>query len=84
MSWRILITARAVQPAGQQAQELLRKTGCQLIFPPKFGPLKAEDLMRALGGMDAVLASLDEYSAAALSSSALAQLKIIQKIKSFV
>lgn len=79
MSWRILITARAVQPAGQQAQALLRSAGCELIFPPKFGPLKAPDLIRALNGMDAVLASLDDYSSAALSAPSAARLKIIAR-----
>jgi phosphoglycerate dehydrogenase-like enzyme len=79
MSWKILITARAVQPAGQQAQALLRNAGCELIFPPKFGPLKAPDLVRALDGMDAVLASLDEYSAPVLSAPSAARLKIIAR-----
>ncbi len=79
MSWRILITARAVQPAGQQAQALLRSAGCELIFPPKFGPLKAPDLLRALDGMDAVLASLDDYSTAVLSAPSATRLKIIAR-----
>jgi phosphoglycerate dehydrogenase-like enzyme len=79
VSWRILITARAVQPAGQQAQALLRSAGCELIFPPKFGPIKASELIRALEGMDAVLASLDEYSAPVLSSPSAANLKIIAR-----
>jgi phosphoglycerate dehydrogenase-like enzyme len=79
VSWRILITARAVQPAGQQAQTLLRSAGCELIFPPKFGPIKAPELIRALDGMDAVLASLDEYSAPVLSSPNAASLKIIAR-----
>src|SRR5215469_1750230 len=79
MSWKILITARAVQPAGQQAQSLMRSAGCELIFPPKFGPLKAPDLVRALNGMDAVLASLDEYSAQVLSAASTAPLKIIAR-----
>lgn len=79
MSWKVLITARGVQSAGQQAQELLRKAGCELIFPPKFGPLKADDLTRVLGGMDAVLASLDEYSAAVLSAPGIERLKIIAR-----
>ena len=79
MPWKVLITARGVQQAGQQAQQLLRNAGCELIFPPRFGPLKADDLISALKGMDAVLASLDEYSANVLASPALAQLKIIAR-----
>lgn len=50
-----------------------------MIFPPKFGPLKAPDLNRALDGMDAVLASLDEYSAEVLSAPSAARLKIIAR-----
>jgi phosphoglycerate dehydrogenase-like enzyme len=79
MSWKVLITARGVKPAGEQAQELLRKAGCEIIFPPKFGPLKDDELTNALTGMDAVLASLDGYSASVLSSPAAGQLKIIAR-----
>jgi phosphoglycerate dehydrogenase-like enzyme len=79
MSWKVLITARGVQSAGEQALQLLRKAGCEIIFPPKFGPLKAGDLVHALPGMDAVLASLDEYSAPLLSSPAVGKLKIIAR-----
>lgn len=79
MPWKVLITARGAQSAGQQAHELLRNAGCELVVPPKFGPLKADDLISALKGMDAVLASLDEYSAKVLASPALGQLKIIAR-----
>lgn len=79
MSWKVLITARGVQSAGQQAQELLRKAGCELVFPPKPGPLKAEALIPVLSGADAVLASLDEYSASVLALAALSPLKIIAR-----
>lgn len=79
MSWKVLITARGIQSAGQQAQELLRQAGCELVFPPKFGPLKADELARVLGGMDAVLASLDEYSASVLSAPTAQRLKIIAR-----
>ncbi len=79
MSWKVLITARGVQPAGQEAQKILRAAGCEIIFPPKMGPLKAEALGAALNGMDAVLASLDEYSETVLSSTHAANLKIIAR-----
>ncbi|HEY2081370.1 MAG TPA: phosphoglycerate dehydrogenase [Verrucomicrobiae bacterium] len=79
MSWKVLITARGVQSAGEQALALLQKSGCEIIFPPKFGPLKADALIHALPGMDAVLASLDEYSAPVLSSGAAGKLKIIAR-----
>ena len=77
--WRVLITARGAKAAGEQAQELLRGTDCEIIFPPKFGPLQGDELLAALTGMDAVLASLDTYSPQALSSPAASQLKIIAR-----
>lgn len=79
MSWKVLITAPGVKPAGEQAQELLRKAGCEIIFPPKFGPLKADELTHALADMDAVLASLDGYSAEVMPSPAVEKLKIIAR-----
>jgi phosphoglycerate dehydrogenase-like enzyme len=77
VSWKVLITARGIQTAGEQAQELLRKAGCEIIFPPKFGPLKADELTHALAGMDAVLASLDDYSAPVRSAAG--PLKVIAR-----
>ena len=79
MSWKVVITARGFKPAGEQARELLRKAGCEIILPPKFGPLKGEELTQTLNGMDAVVASLDEYSTAVLSSPAAAKLKIVAR-----
>jgi D-3-phosphoglycerate dehydrogenase / 2-oxoglutarate reductase len=78
-SWKVLITARGAQAAGEQAQELLRNAGCEIIFPPKFGALKEDELTAALSGMDAVLASLDGYSDNVLSSAAASRLKIIAR-----
>lgn len=77
--WKVLITARGAQAAGEQAHQLLRDAGCEIIFPPKLGPLHGDELRAALAGTDAVLASLDGYSASALSSPAASQLKIIAR-----
>ena len=77
--WKVLITARGAKRAGEQAQQLLRDAGCEIAFPSRFGPLKGDDLTAALSGMDAVLASLDGYSEAMLSSQAANQLKIIAR-----
>ena len=77
--WRVLITASGLSRAGEQAQTLLRNSGCQLIFPPKFGPLRAGELMPLLAGSDAVIASLDDYSEAVLTSPAAACLRIIAR-----
>ena len=79
MPWRVLITASGIRRAGEQAQELLRRGGCELIFPPKFGPLASPVLMPLLAEADAVLASLDDYSAATLASRSAGRLKIIAR-----
>jgi phosphoglycerate dehydrogenase-like enzyme len=59
--------------------ELLRQAGCQTVIPPKFGPLTASELAALLPEADAVLASLDEYSATLLGSSAAKSVKIIAR-----
>ena len=77
--WKVLITARGAQAAGEQAQQLLRNAGCEIVFPSKFGPLMADELIVALPGIDAVLASLDHYSDGVLSSLAASRLKIVAR-----
>lgn len=77
--WKILVTAEPIKTVGEQARQLLRDAGCELIFPPQFGPLKEQALLTALDGMDAVIASHDAYNAAALSSPAAAKLKIVAR-----
>jgi phosphoglycerate dehydrogenase-like enzyme len=79
MSWKVLITAAGVNKAGQRAHDLLRQAGCQTVFPPRFGPLKSAELTPLLAETDAVLASLDQYSAAVLNSPAARRLKIIAR-----
>ena len=79
MSWQVLITASGVARAGQQAQTLLRESGCQAMLPQKFGPLRALELMPLLAERDAVIASLDEYSEGVLCSPAARNLKIIAR-----
>src|SRR3989442_265956 len=79
MSWQVLITASGVARAGQQAQTLLRESGCQAILLQKFGPFPASELMPLLAGKDAVIASLDEYSKDVLCSPAARNLKIIAR-----
>lgn len=79
VSWNILITARVVNEVGQAAIELMRGAGCEVILPPKLGPLAAEELRPALGGIDAVLASADQYSRQVLSSADASRLKIISR-----
>src|SRR5262245_11655881 len=77
--WKVLITASAMNRAGQKAQALLHDAGCDLVIPQKFGPLRAAALSPLLLDKDAVIASLDEYSAEILNSPAAARLKIISR-----
>jgi phosphoglycerate dehydrogenase-like enzyme len=79
MSWKVLITASGFGQTGQQALENLRQAGCRTIISPKPGPLTASEVSSLLPGIDAVLASLDDYSAPLLGSSAAASLKIIAR-----
>src|SRR2546421_414219 len=79
MSWKVLITARTLNEVGGPAMKLLREAGCDLVIPPQFGPHPAEVLQPLLSGNDAVLASMDKFTAEVLSSSAAASLKIISR-----
>jgi len=58
---------------------MLRDAGFELVFAPNLGPLKAPVLSPLLADVDAVMASLDEYSAAVLGSSSTDRLKIIAR-----
>ena len=79
MSWKVLITARTLDEVGQNAVQLLRKAGCELVIPPKYGPLSAETLQPLLEGNDAVLASMDKFTGDVLRSPVAAHLKIISR-----
>lgn len=79
MSWKVLITARTLAEVGQDAVRVLREAGCELIYPPKMGPLSAEELTAALPGNDAVFASMDKFTAQVLNSPAAGELKIISR-----
>ena len=79
MSWKVLITARTLNEVGQSATECLRAADCELVIPPRFGPLKAGELLELLPHMDAVLASMDHFTADVLGSPAGRQLKIISR-----
>jgi len=79
MSWKVLITARTLDVAGTEALRLLREAGVQLILPPKYGPLTEAELLPQLAGIDAVLASMDKFTAAVLGSKQAASLKLISR-----
>jgi glyoxylate reductase len=81
MSWKILITARTlnVEAVGKRALESLRSAGCEVVHPPRFGPLTADELRPLLVDMDAVFASMDQFTAAVLGSKEAGRLKLISR-----
>src|SRR5262249_26794286 len=81
MSWKVLITARTlnVDAVGREALTLLREAGCELIQPPKFGPLPVAELQPLLRGVDAVFASMDQFTPGVLGSQEASQLKVISR-----
>ena len=79
MSWKVLITARTITEVGTRALEILRSAGCDVIIPPKLGPLPADEILKLLPGVDAALVSPDGYNAAVLASPEAARLKIISR-----
>ena len=79
MSWKVLITARAAEEVGQPAYQLLRQAGCELVLPPKFGPLSADDVQGYLAGCDAALCSADKYTPAVLEHANAANIKCLSR-----
>jgi glyoxylate reductase len=59
--------------------EFMRKAGCEVVLSPKMGPLPEKELEAALPGYDAMLASLDKFTARILRSDAAKQLKLISR-----
>jgi phosphoglycerate dehydrogenase-like enzyme len=79
VSWKILVTSPAMLAAGEAALQRLRTAGCDPVLHHQAGPLNAKTLLSVLPGCDAVLASVEAYSAEILSSPAAARLKIISR-----
>ena len=81
MSWKVLITARTlnVEAVSRRALEMFHEAGCEVVHPPKYGPLSVSELQPLLRGMDAVLASMDKFTAEVLASPEAAQLKLISR-----
>ena len=79
MSWKILITARTLNEVGHSALDLLRQAGCEIVNPPRFGPLPVAELLPVIDGADAVLASMDQFTEGVLNSPATARLKTISR-----
>lgn len=79
MSWKVLVTARTIDEAGDSALANLRAAGMDVVFPDRPGPLSSQELLRWLAGKDAVLASMDPFNAVVLDSPAGSALKIISR-----
>src|SRR2546421_2725345 len=81
MSWNVFITARTINDVGQEAQELLRAAGCNVLIPSVLGPYREAQILEQMGSkdIDAVLCSPDQYTPAILSSPAMSRLKIISR-----
>jgi len=77
--WNVLITARTMNETGVRALQSLRDAGCNVIIPPKQGPLTEAELLPALPNVDAVLASMDKFSDKVLSSPEARSLKLISR-----
>lgn len=81
MSWKVLITAKAlsIEPVGALALAKLEQGGCELIHAPKYGPLTQAELLPQLVGIDAVLAGMDPFNAEVLAAKEAVNLKIISR-----
>jgi len=79
MSWNVLITARTMNETGLRALQSLRDAGCNVIIPPKQGPLTEAELLPHLPNADAVLASMDKFTDKVLSSPEAQSLKLISR-----
>jgi phosphoglycerate dehydrogenase-like enzyme len=77
MAWTVLVTARAFWVSGQEAHNLLEANGCRVIRSKEAGPLPEEDMIAALAGCDAVIGSMDPYTARVFA--ACPQLKIVSR-----
>jgi glyoxylate reductase len=79
MSWKVLITARTMNEVGASALQSLRDAACELVIPPKPGPCPADVLLKLLPDIDAVLASMDQFTEGVLASAPAATLKMISR-----
>lgn len=64
---------------GMASLEMLRNAGCELVMSEKMGPLPEAELLPLLPGFDAVLASVDQFTARVLRSREAKDLKLISR-----
>jgi phosphoglycerate dehydrogenase-like enzyme len=79
MSWKVLITSRAIPDVGEEAVALLRKHGCEVVLPPVLGPYKEDELLAKIDGCDAALISPDQFTARVFASPATNRLKLVSR-----
>ena len=81
MSWKVLITAHAlsVEAVGRRAIERLEEAGCEVIHAVKYGPLTEAELLPQLPGINAVMAGMDQFTAAVMGAREAGELKIISR-----
>ena len=77
MGWKVLVTARALWVSGQESLKALEAAGCEVVRPPRPGPLPEEELIETLQGCQAVIASSDPYNARVFA--ACPELKIVAR-----
>jgi glyoxylate reductase len=78
MSWKVVITALPMGNVGARAVESLQSAGCRTVLKPRQS-YHGRELLGLLDSADAVLAGMDQYSAAVFDSPEAARLKIISR-----
>jgi len=66
-AFTVLVTAAAFRAGGLEAEAPLRAAGCEVLYPPRMGPLPPEELLPHLSLADAVIAASDRYEDALLA-----------------
>jgi phosphoglycerate dehydrogenase-like enzyme len=79
MSWKILVTARPFETAGDNGKRMLEAAGCEIVATTRDTPLTRDSLSAELTGVDAVIAGSDDFSEATLALPEAADLKLITR-----
>lgn len=75
--WNVLVSARAFHDSGQEAQDQLKRQGCELHYSDRWGPLTESSLIAQLQNRDAVIAATDPYTREVFA--ACPQLKLVAR-----
>ena len=79
MSWKILVTARPFETAGDNGKRMLETADCEIAKTTRGIPLTRDSLRAELPGVDAVIAGSDDFSEATLALPEAADLKLISR-----